>query len=139
MGWEDMLREILYLVLITAIPIVCKFVIDLLRVKVDAFAVDIENTLAGKLLDDAVELVEKAVDTVAQTYVDDLKKAGTFDEKAQAEALKKAVTATKELLAPELENFIKESYNDVEAWIKLQIESYIKATKPTENQEIILG
>jgi hypothetical protein len=66
---------------------------------------------------------------VAQTYVDDLKKSGTFDLDKQKEALNKALNQAKDLMNNDMTNLVVEKYNDLDSWIINTIESYIKSTK----------
>lgn len=70
-------------------------------------------------------IITSAVKTVFQTYVESLKKNNLFDEKAQQDALMKALVIIKTQLTEDLEKFIKDNYGDVEAWLTLQIETTI--------------
>lgn len=69
-----------------------------------------------------LNIVVDAVKQIYQEFVEALKKEGKFDAKAQAEAKEKAIAIIKNQLTPELTEFIKENYGDVQEWILNQIE-----------------
>jgi len=126
---EKFLQEFIYAVVSVGLPIIITYVITYIKAKRDEKLQNIDNTYVKETLEDATEIVFKAVDTVAQQYVDELKKAGKFDIKEQKEALTKAIDQTKNLLNNEAINLITEKYNDLDSWIRTTIESYIKASK----------
>ena len=82
---------------------------------------------------EAIDIVERVVKTVAQTYVDSLKAQGNFTKEAQERSLKDAIETAKILIPQETQNLIETVYSDFDVWLHVQIESYIKACK--EQQE----
>lgn len=71
------------------------------------------------------EIVMGAVKTVTQTFVDAMKKDGTFNKEAQQEAKERALTIIKSQLTPELTNYITENFGDVTSYLTTQIEATI--------------
>ena len=70
-----------------------------------------------------------SVQTITQTYVDSLKKEGAFTEEAQKEAFNKCLALIKSQLTPELLEYIKNNFGDMETYLKTQIESMINSLK----------
>lgn len=75
------------------------------------------------------KIVFDAVQSVFQTYVESLKKSGTFDEAAQKEALNKCLAIIKGQLTAELTEYIKSNFGDVEVYLTNQIEAVIYSLK----------
>lgn len=123
------LNDLLYAVLIAVIPILSKFIVDYLQSKKDKVDLERDTEYFKNTESKAITLIQTVVDTVAQTYVDSLKNKGTFNKESQKEAFNKALTKTKELMDAEMMEFITTMYSDTDAWITIQIESYIKTTK----------
>lgn len=78
-------------------------------------------------------IIERAVRSVFQTYVESLKKNNTFNKEAQAKALDLATTEVKRQLTDETANFIKQTYGDVNTFITSQIEATINLLKSEQN------
>jgi uncharacterized membrane protein len=82
----------------------------------------------------AISLVQKliidVVNTVQQTFVEQLKKDGKFDKEAQAKALEMAVQQVLLNTSAEAKQLITEAYGDFGKWITLQIESVIYSSLP---------
>ena len=87
------------------------------------------NEKASQALANATTIVLNAVKTVFQTYVEALKKNGTFDQKAQVEALTKARDLALKQFSDELKGFITTSYGDLNTWLTMQIEATINTLK----------
>jgi hypothetical protein len=129
MDWNKLLQDVLYLVITTGLPILLGYGVSYLKAKRDEKLQNIDNTYVKETLTEATEIIFNVVDTVAQTYVDDLKKDGSFDLDKQKEALQKALIQAKKLMNDDMTNLVVEKYNDLDEWIRSQIESYIKITK----------
>lgn len=112
------INDVLYVLITVALPLVLRYVFQLLGVKV-----------AGTQYANAVTAVFSAVDYVNQTFVDTLKEAGNFDKEAQAIALQKAKDAALETMAAGTRKWLEKSYTDIDNWLTVQIESAVKASK----------
>ena len=74
-------------------------------------------------------IVERAVRSVTQTYVDSLKKSGKFDQEAQRIAFSLAKEEVLKELNQETKSFIKTNYGNVNDFVTTQIESTINLIK----------
>lgn len=125
----NLLTELLYVVLIGAIPIVSKYLIQQIEAKKNEILKNDKAENFQNSIDGAMSLVEKVVDYVSQTYVDTLKKEGKFDAAAQQNAYNKAVEALEKLMDDDMKHVLINVYGDLSTWMKVAIESYIKSRK----------
>lgn len=128
-NWNELLQTLLYTVITTILPIITAYIISFLKAKRDEKLQDINNEYIRNTLKDAMDIILDTVDTISQTFVDDLKKDGKFDKDKQKEALEKAINQAKKLMSEEVISLIIEKYNDLDEWIRTQIEAYIKKAK----------
>jgi len=89
----------------------------------------INDENAKRILTSIATSVERAVRVVFQTYVESLKKSGTFDKEAQKKALVIAKQEVMRELDIEAKEFIVNNYGDLNAYITNQIESTINLLK----------
>lgn len=89
----------------------------------------IKDENAKQQLTVATDIVKNAVRSVFQTYVETLKKNGTFDKESQKVALIKAKDDALAQMSDEIKDYITKNYGDLETWITTQIESTINILK----------
>jgi ribonuclease PH len=126
---NDFLQNLLYAVITAVVPVLVGYAVAFLKAKRDKELQKIDNIYIEDTIRDATDIVIDAVDTVAQTYVDDLRKVGKFTPEEQKVALEKAITQAKDLMSSDAISLISTKYNDLDTWITSIIESYIKSTK----------
>ena len=105
------------------------FAIVWLNKKRAELSAKIKDETTWKYVDLAGNAVLNAVKYTAQTYVDSLKKAGTFDAAAQREAFEKAKILAESVITQSAKEIITEAYGDFNAWIDTQIEAIVRETK----------
>lgn len=74
-------------------------------------------------------LVQNSVLEVYQTYVEALKKAGSFDAEAQKLALERCLALVKANMPKDLETWLKSNYSNIESYLKSLIEAQIGLLK----------
>lgn len=89
----------------------------------------ISNKFAQDCLQNAANAVFNAVQYVNQTYVDALKEADKFDASAQRVAYNRALDAAKKALSQETITFIKNTFGDLDSYLKPMIESQVRSQK----------
>lgn len=89
----------------------------------------IKDENAKQQLTVATDIVTNAVRSVFQTYVESLKKNGTFDKESQKVALIKAKNDALAQMTDEIKEYITKNYGNLETWIITQIESTINILK----------
>lgn len=125
----QLLVDILYVIIVGSVPVVAKYIVSYLDSKKKQVDIDTNNKAFKDTLSDAIEIIQKVVDTVSQKYVESLKASGEFTEEAQIEAFNKALNTSKLLISTESQKILRTAYTDIDEWIKVQIESYIKLSK----------
>lgn len=122
MDWNQVGTQIILWVLGIIFSGLCAFVTYLINKYV-------KNNNAKNILNSLLTLVKNSVLEIQQTYVDNLKKQGSFDIAAQKNALKKCYDKVIANMPKEMENWLKNNYNDIETFIKGLIESQIGLLK----------
>ena len=89
----------------------------------------IKDEKTRSILTGLTAIIERAVRSVFQTYVESLKKTNGFGKEEQAKALELARSEVTKQLTNETAGFIQETYGDVNTFITSQIESTINLLK----------
>lgn len=97
---------------------------------------EIKDENAKTQLTTATTIVTNSVRSVFQTYVDTLKKNGTFDVESLKIALAKAKDEALSQMSDEIKEYITTNYGNLENWLTTQIEATINIMK--NNQQISL-
>lgn len=129
---EELLNSVLYIVLTVIIPLIAKYVVNFIKVKISETKVVEEitkNESLSKIVESAVSDVMDAVLYVNQTYVDSLKESGKFNDEAQTIAFNKAYTKSLSLISEGTKNVIEEIYGSFDKWLSLKIESSVNIAK----------
>ena len=89
----------------------------------------IKNNKAVDLLTTATTIVINAVRSVFQTYVEALKKEGSFNKDAQIIALNKAKDIALTQMTDEVKNYLVTTYGSLDSWLDTNIEATINILK----------
>jgi hypothetical protein len=85
----------------------------------------IKNEKLRAVLDAALDVIQKSVLAIQQTFVEQLKKDGKFDKEAQKTALKKSVSLALANLSDEAKKILEENFGNLEDWLIMQIEALV--------------
>lgn len=105
------------------------FFISYINKKKNTLVASTENTTAKKYIEMISSTITDSVLMVSQTYVDDLKKAGTFTKEAQEEAFKKCYDNVISLLSKEATTYLESITTDVKSYLTTQIEAEVNKQK----------
>ena len=89
----------------------------------------IKNNKAADLLTTATTIVINAVRSVFQTYVEALKKEGSFNKDAQIIALNKAKDIALTQMTDEVKEYLVTTYGSLDSWRDTNIEATINILK----------
>lgn len=129
MDFKAGLQEILYLLLTGVLPLLVVYIINFLRIKIKEQTTSLEDQNLSKYIDTAVEVIGQVVIDVNQTFVDELKKKGSFTEESAREAKEKAVEKCKQLISEKSKEAIEIVYNDFDVYLNSKIEELVKVNK----------
>ena len=77
----------------------------------------------------AINDICSAVEFVNQTFVDNLKQTGCFDDEAQKIAFQKTKNVVLDTMNVSTLKWLNKTVSDLDSWLEVQIESSIKAVK----------
>lgn len=129
MNIQNLINDVLMAIIAVVIPIVAQYAIRYLESKRMEFENKQKQYMFNNTMIAATDIVEKVVDYVSQTMVDDLKAHGKFDNEMKKVAYDDAVKMIKQLLNDDVQKLIIATYGDLNNWIQVTIESYINAKK----------
>ena len=93
------------------------------------------NEKAATYMATATTIVLNAVKTILQTYVDSLKKSGSFNAEAQQEAKKRCREIVLTQITPEVKEYIQSTFGNFDSWLDTQIEANVKNLKNAEAEQ----
>ena len=125
----EFLKELFFVVVTAAVPVLTAYIIVLIRKVGDNAAANAESTKAKTYITEATEAIAAAVAATNQTYVDALKNAGKFDGAAQKEAAQKALEACLLSISPAAQEFIEAAYGDIKKYLTTRIEAEVRKQK----------
>ena len=128
-NWLDILYKIFEVAIIPLLGVATCYLVQLIRVKKNQAIAQTDNELTKKYIDMLDDTIINCVIATNQTYVDALKKAGTFDLDAQKEAFKLTYEAIMAILTEDAEKYLKESVKDLNVYITNKIESQVAFSK----------
>lgn len=124
-----MVTQIVQVCLIPLLGILTKFLIDYLTVKRDEIKANMNSQIAEKYTDMVYETVVNCVIATNQTYVESLKKEGTFTKEAQQEAFDRTMNAVMAVLSKDAKDYITEATGDLRTYLTQLIESEVNKQK----------
>lgn len=128
---SQMLLALLQAVIIAAVPVATKYLCSFLKAKKEETQNKTKNETAKTLLREAFDAVTDAVACTNQTYVDTLKKSGTFTPENQKEAFKKSYETAVSIMSQEAKDLIALTYGSLSEWLTTKIEAEVKSQKNT--------
>ena len=131
---NEFTRSLLYIALLICVPIVTACIQKGIAVAVDAINAQTQNIKVQRLVREIGDAVANAVAAMNQTYVNDLKAAGTFNEAEQKEALMRAVSAALKSMSSDAQDYIKSNFGDTTQYLENRIEAQIDANHVAAKQ-----
>lgn len=125
----EIVIQIVEVCVIPLLGILTKYLVDFLSAKRDELKAKTDNETAQKYTDMIYQTVVDCVIATNQTYVDSLKKSGSFDEAAQKEAFNRTMSAVMTILSEDTKEYISEATGDVNTYLTQLIESEVNKRK----------
>lgn len=129
MEWNVVIMKVFELCIIPLLGAVTVYVVNLIKKRVDALTKESNNVLANKYLEGLEATVVNCIKATNQTYVETLKKEGSFDKAAQEEAFKKTYEAVMAIVTDDAQKYLQEITKDVPTLVTNLIEAKIAETK----------
>ena len=125
----EMLAQIFEVCIIPLLGVLTAFFVKWVNAKTAEIADTRKNEIEKKYLNMLNNTISDCVIATTQTYVDALKKQGTFDAEAQKIAFNMTYEAVVKLLTDEATNYLNEAVGDLNLYITQKIEAEVNLTK----------
>lgn len=125
----EIVIQIIQVCVIPLLGILTKYLVDYLTAKRNEINSKIDNETAQKYTNMIYQTVVDCVIATNQTYVDSLKKSGSFDEAAQKEAFNRTMNAIMTILSDDAKEYIIEATGDLNTYLTQLIESEVNKRK----------
>lgn len=134
MDWLKILEQIFDIAIIPLLGVLASYVIYLANTSINEAKQKTKNELAHKYLDLLNTTIKECVIATNQTYVEALKKEGSFDVEAQKKALQLTYDNVMAILTEDAESYLRESVKDFSTYVTNKIEAEVVANKMIENK-----
>ena len=125
----EIVIQIIQVCVIPLLGILTKYLVDYLIAKRDEINSKTDNETAQKYTNMIYQTVVDCVIATNQTYVDSLKKSGSFDEAAQKEAFNRTMNAIMTILSDDAKEYITEATGDLNTYLTQLIEAEVNKRK----------
>lgn len=125
----EFIQNILYIVITAAVPVLTTCVCKFLYEKWSGNKHIIKEQHIQDTLDQVLNVVLNCVIAVNQTFADELKKKGEFNEEAAKEAFNTCKEMTIKMLSEEAKKIVEQVYGDLDIYLDMLIESTVKQVK----------
>ena len=125
----EIVIQIIQVCVIPLLGILTKYLVDYLTAKRNEINSKTDNETAQKYTNMIYQTVVDCVIATNQTYVDSLKKSGSFDEAAQKEAFNRTMNAIMTILSDDAKEYITEATGDLNTYLTQLIESEVNKCK----------
>ena len=129
MDWLEILYKVFEVAIIPLLGAATLYLITLIDAKKKEIKDKAKSETAKKYIEMLDDTIINCVVATNQTYVDALKKAGSFDAEAQKQAFKLTYDAVMAILTDDAKDYLAEIYGDVAAYITNKIEAEVNISK----------
>lgn len=125
----EIVIQIIQVCVIPLLGILTKYLVDYLTAKRNEINSKTDNETAQKYTNMIYQTIVDCVIATNQTYVDSLKKSGSFDEAAQKEAFNRTMNAIMTILSDDAKEYITEATGDLNTYLTQLIEAEVNKRK----------
>lgn len=136
MEWAVILNEIFQVCIIPLLGILTTYLVKYIKIKSEEIKLNNQknedaayNEKLNKYITMLTDTITKCVIATNQTYVEELKKQGKFDEEAQKIAFEKTLFAVQGLLTDEAKQYLEAFYGDLSTYLETAIEAAVNNNK----------
>ena len=129
MDWLELCTQIFEVCIIPLLGVLTAFLIAFINTKRNEIIEKSENELVDKYTAIAADIISTCVIATNQTFVDTLKKEGTFDIEAQRKAFDMTAAAVMAILTDEAKEVLTQAFGDLNTYITQQIEASVNTNK----------
>ena len=127
--WLDILGNVFELILFPAISAAAVYFITWLNAKKQELLKKTKDETTKKYIELLDTTITECVMATSQTYVEALKKSGSFDAEAQKKAFQLTYDAVLAILSDDAQKYLNEVIKDLNTYITNKIEASVSLTK----------
>ena len=131
MNYLDIIAKIFELVVIPLLGAATMYLITLIKAKRAEAIANTNNETAKKYINMLDKTITECVLATNQTFVEALKKDGSFTEEAQKQAFKLTYDAVMAVLTDDAKEYLTEVVSDLQSYITTKIEAQVVVSKNT--------
>ena len=125
----DLIKQIFEVCIIPLFGVLTVYITSLIQKKTQEITKEADNEIANKYINLLSETITQCVIATNQTYVESLKKSGSFDAEAQKEAFRRTYESVMNILTVEAKQYLANIYGDLDKYIKRKKKSEEKKKK----------
>lgn len=125
----EILYQIFELCIVPLLAVLTGYLVQWIRAKTAEATEKNQQDVFDKYITMLGETIAKCVSATNQTYVDALKKAGSFDAEAQKHAFEMTLNAVMNVLGKDAIEYLTAIYGDLTSYLTTLIEAEVKAQK----------
>jgi len=125
----ELLFQIFELCIIPLLAVLTGYLVQWIKAKTAEATEKNQQDVFDKYITMLGETIAKCVSATNQTYVDALKKAGSFDAEAQKHAFEMTLNAVMNVLGKDAIEYLTAIYGDLTSYLTTLIEAEVKAQK----------
>lgn len=125
----ELLFQIFELCIVPLLAVLTGYLVQWIKVKTAEATEKNQKDALDKYITMLGETIAKCVSATNQTYVDALKKAGSFDAEAQKHAFDMTLTAVVSVLGKDAIEYLTAIYGDLTSYLTTLIEAEVKSQK----------
>ena len=129
LDWLDILYKVFEVALIPILGAATVYLVTLINAKKDELLKKTKDETTKKYIEMLDKTIVECVLATNQTYVEALKKAGSFDKEAQQQAFELTYKAVMAILTEDAEEYLNEAIKDLNSYITNKIEAQVIISK----------
>jgi hypothetical protein len=129
LDWLDILFKVFEVALVPILAAATLYVVSLIKIKKQELLEKTKNETTKKYIEMLDKTICECVIATNQTYVEALKKQGSFDAEAQKEAFRLTYEAVMNILTDDAHEYLGEAIKDLNTYITNKIETEVVLSK----------
>ena len=129
MDWLNLLTQIFEVCIIPLLAVLTTYIVKYIQVKSAEITEKTDNAIVDKYTAMLADTITACVLATNQTYVESLKKQGSFDAEAQKVAFNMTLNAVMNILSEDAKKYLSEAFGDLNSYITSQIEAAVNVNK----------
>ena len=129
LDWLDLLYKVFEVAIIPILAAATVYLVTFIKAKKNEILEKTKNETTKKYVELLDKTITECVLATNQTYVEALKKQGSFDAEAQKQAFKLTYDAIMAILTDDAQEYLTEAIKDLDTYITNRIEAQVVVNK----------